>query len=58
MDDEDESLRDIILGCLIALPPILHMILKTQLEKALKTNRHKEHLETLIKTVQHTQLSV
>ena len=51
MDDDNESFRDIILGCLITLPLNLHDVLREQLEKSLKTHQHKQHIETLLKTV-------
>ena len=51
MDDDSEVFRDIILGCLITLPHNLHHHLIDHLDKAINTHRHKQHIETLQKTL-------
>ena len=48
MDDDNEQLRDIILGSLISLPLNIQPALKVELNKCLKTHRHKKHIETLL----------
>ena len=51
MDDDNEQLRDIILGSLISLPLNIQPALKVELNKCMKSHRHKKHIETLLNTV-------
>lgn len=51
MDDDNEHLRNIILGSLLSLPQNLHSALREELNKCLKTHRHKKHIETLLNTM-------
>ena len=51
MDDDNVSLRDIILGSLITLPLNLHDILITELETCVTSQQHKQHVQTLLNTV-------
>ena len=50
MDDDNEQLRDIILGSLISLPLNIQAALRVELNKCMKSHRHKKHIETLLNT--------
>ena len=58
MDDDSSQLRDIILGCLITLPPSLHPSLAPLLQRSLATHRHKQHIHTLLNTLQSDESQV
>ena len=51
MDDDNEQLRDIILGSLISLPLSIQPALKVELNNCVKSHRHKKHIETLLNTL-------
>ena len=51
MDDENEQLRDIILGSLTSLPLNIQPALKEELNKCVESHRHKKHIETLLNTI-------
>ena len=51
MDDDNEQLRDIILGSLISLPLNIQPALKVELKKCVASHRHKKHIETLLNTM-------
>ena len=50
MDDDNEQLRDIILGSLISLPLNIQAALRVELNKCMQSHRHKKHIETLLNT--------
>ena len=51
MDDDSESLRDLILGCLITLPVSLQSVVEEKVSACLSNHRHLDHLNTLLQTV-------
>ena len=51
MDDESESYRNIVLGCIIALPATLNKNVREAVKKAQEKQVHKEPLEKLIKKI-------
>ena len=58
MDDDSAALRDLILGCLITLPPSLQPGLVPLLERSLATHRHKQHIHTLLNTIKSDESQV
>ena len=51
MDDESESYRNIVLGCIITLPATLDENVREAVKKAREKQVHKEPLEKVIKKI-------
>ena len=51
MDDESESYRNIVLGCIITLPETLDENVREAVKKAREKQVHKEPLEKVIKKI-------
>ena len=51
MDDKSENFRNLVLGCVLALPGSVEQAVRDAVEMAKKTNVHQEQVERIVEKI-------